>query len=559
MENKLQEESVDQEMKDAAGLLKSILKTFSESYLLDIKNNKYIQLHCVADSIFSCIFGEKGKINQSLADFCREAVAERDSLEMCRFFDMVTLPDRLKESRVLTAVFHDPTDELRKAKFIRVSYDEFGRAEKAILVIVEQPDKYSYMDRITGGNNYSGFKNALENSEVPGYFISMNVHNFKVVNSVCGIKRGNVALREIWRCIAAVLREHDVACHSVADNFNIFIATDDREDMIDRLKKLQESLLDLSMKLDIPRVDPYFGIASFMPGDEVDSVHSHSIMAVNQIRNNEDRLYAFFSQQDEQKIVEEVRMTREFPNAIRKEYFEVWYQPKYSPATGEINGAEALVRWRKPDGSMISPGVFIPIFERNGLIRLLDEYVYTKVCHRQKAWFEKWGKVVPISINLSRASLYYANVVPRYVEILNEMGLSPKLVPLEITESADINNASIKELIAEFKKADFSLHLDDFGSGYSSLATLNTLQFDTIKLDKSLVDYIGNYSGDCLLRHTIGLAHELGMHIVAEGVEVKEQVEFLKGLECDSIQGYYYSRPLPEKEFIELCYKNEQA
>ena len=116
-----------------------------------------------------------------------------------------------------------------------------------------------------------------------------------------------------------------------------------------------------------------------------------------------------------------------------------------------------------------------------------------------------------------------------------------------------------KELIAEFKKADFSLHLDDFGSGYSSLATLNTLQFDTIKLDKSLVDYIGNYSGDCLLRHTIGLAHELGMHIVAEGVEVKEQVEFLKGLECDSIQGYYYSRPLPEKEFIELCYKNEQA
>ena len=169
---------------------------------------------------------------------------------------------------------------------------------------------------------------------------------------------------------------------------------------------------------------------------------------------------------------------------------------------------------------------------------------------------EKWGKVVPISINLSRASLYYANVVPRYVEILNEMGLSPKLVPLEITESADINNASIKELIAEFKKADFSLHLDDFGSGYSSLATLNTLQFDTIKLYKSLVDYIGNYSGDCLLRHTIGLAHELGMHIVAEGVEVKEQVEFLKGLECDSIQGYYYSRPLPEKEFIELCYND---
>ena len=137
-------------------------------------------------------------------------------------------------------------------------------------------------------------------------------------------------------------------------------------------------------------------------------------------------------------------------------------------------------------------------------------------------------------------------------EIVKEIGIAPALVPIEITESAAVDSGAIDQLAERFCAAGFPLHIDDFGAGYSSLALLNTLHYDTLKLDKSLIDCIGNYSGDRLLEHTIALAKELGMHVTAEGVETAEQVDFLKKLDCDSIQGFYYSKPLPVSEFEKL-------
>jgi EAL domain-containing protein (putative c-di-GMP-specific phosphodiesterase class I) len=227
----------------------------------------------------------------------------------------------------------------------------------------------------------------------------------------------------------------------------------------------------------------------------------------------------------------------------------VWYQPKYDPGTGAVVGAEALVRWRNSDGSLISPGTFIPLFERNGMIRHLDEYVFRAVCMQQVRWQQQGCRIFPISVNLSRASLYFQNVVERYRKIAKEIGIDPAYVPIEITETAALDDKEIRRLADHIYEAGFPLHMDDFGSGYSSFATLNIMHFDTLKLDKSLIDYIGNYSGDRLLEHTIALAKELGMHVTAEGVENREQVVFLQELNCDSIQGFYFSKPLPMEEF----------
>ena len=205
---------------------------------------------------------------------------------------------------------------------------------------------------------------------------------------------------------------------------------------------------------------------------------------------------------------------------------------------------------------MLSPGKFIPLFEKNGNITTLDEYVFRTVCEQQQKWLQNGATLYPISVNISRVSLYYSNVVDKYKEILGSFRLDPKYVPLEITESATIDNSDISSLIEQFHEAGFTLLLDDFGSGYSSLSSLNVMHFDTIKLDKSLIDYIGDENGEKLLLHITQLLQSFGMTITAEGVETSAQVEFLKNLHCDDIQGYFFSKPLPLTEFEAFARKH---
>ena len=202
------------------------------------------------------------------------------------------------------------------------------------------------------------------------------------------------------------------------------------------------------------------------------------------------------------------------------------------------------------DGSMVMPGDFIPLYERDGLIVRLDEYIFRHVCEFQRELMEKGQELLPISVNLSRASIHYIGVVDRYVEIVKETGIPFSCVPIELTETATLNNVKIRDFTERLVNAGFALHMDDFGSGYSSLITLSELPFNTLKIDKSLIDCIGQQKGRMVVQQVIILAHGLGMNVIAEGVETAEQVELLREMECDDIQGFYYSRPLPREEFI---------
>lgn len=265
---------------------------------------------------------------------------------------------------------------------------------------------------------------------------------------------------------------------------------------------------------------------------------------------------ALIVQLDIQQLSEDRLMEDIFDDALKNGEFHLWYQPKVDPARGCILGAEALIRWKRPDGTMLSPGKFIPLFEKNGNITTLDEYVFRTVCAQQQKWLQSGYRLYPISVSISRISLYYSNVVDKYREILDSFELDPKYVPLEITESATINNSDISSLIEQFHEAGFTLLLDDFGSGYSSLSSLNVMHFDTVKLDKSLIDYIGDQKGEQLLLHITQLLQSFGMTITAEGVETSDQVEFLRNLHCDDIQGYFFSKPLPINEFEDFARKH---
>lgn len=408
----------------------------------------------------------------------------------------------------------------------------------------------AYQDSLTKEDNYASFEHKFsEKKEFSGYLVSMDFYEFKIVNGTCGVEKGDEALRNVWLVLRRALRSSEPAARINADQFVMLLEEDNQPDLVNRLLQITNMITALSEELNIPKLAPYFGIYAVQAQESLEVAYSCANEAKRLIKGRHHKNYAFYDEVDFQQIKEEKELEDRFEEAIRQQEFEVWYQPKYSADNASIVGAEALTRWRKPDGSLIPPYKFIPLFEKNGMIATLDEYVFRTVCKQQKTWEHEGRTVLPISINISRASLYYTNVVEKYKNILDEYNIEAKYVPLEITESATIDNMEIRELIDEFHAAGFPLLLDDFGNGYSSLATLNVMHFDILKLDKSLVDHIGDEKGEKLLYYTIKLAKSLGMKITAEGVEYQEQVVFLQRLECNDIQGYYYSKPLPLEEY----------
>ena len=188
-------------------------------------------------------------------------------------------------------------------------------------------------------------------------------------------------------------------------------------------------------------------------------------------KERHDKCYAFYSELDHEELLKNQQLEERFDFAISNHNFEIWYQPKYSASTKEIVGSEALVRWRETDGKLIPPGRFIPLFERDGYISRLDEYVFREVCHNQKYWLDKGFKVCPVSVNISRATIYGANVVDKYLGILDSFELPHEYIQLEVLESAISGNADIAKILERFRLSGVHILMDDFGTGYSSLAT----------------------------------------------------------------------------------------
>lgn len=410
--------------------------------------------------------------------------------------------------------------------------------------------RLAYKDSITGGDNFSNFKEKVKKYEnTEGYVIALDISEFKLVNNVCGNARGDEVLKAIWDVIMANCNDNEQAARVNADRFVIFWIERSKKTVTYRIEKLINEIEGISEQLSVPRLYPVIGIRAVEKLDDADKRYGEALRAKVLVKNRRDRHYAFYDEIDYDTIVENKKLENGFEKALADKKFEVWYQPKFNSHTGKIVGSEALIRWRADDGSLISPGRFIPLFEKNGNIIRLDEYVFREVCRQQKEWQKEGIQILPVSVNISRFSLYYSNVVEKYERIINYYDVDHKYVQIEITESAIIENTVIVELIQKFHDAGFDILLDDFGSGYSSLASLNQMPFDTIKLDKSLVDYVGNENGEKLLKFIVQLVQSLGMKITAEGVEYKEQLDFLENLNCDDIQGFYFSKPLMLADF----------
>ena len=381
--------------------------------------------------------------------------------------------------------------------------------------------------------------------ETPHQIVVVDIHNFKQVNSIYGENVGDDVIRFLAKELKRLI-SNGLVCHYDGDSFAFM------EPVGHSVEELEKAIRDISKRSPVRKIQFKCGICQCddltLP---VSVICNRAFLALNSIRVDVNRLAAAYDDPINQQFCREREMETSFEDAVQNQEFVVWYQPKYDVKTERMVGAEALVRWKKQDGTVVSPGEFIPLFERDGLIVRLDEYVFRKVCQMQQFLTMEYGRTLPISVNLSRNSLHYPGMIERYARIIREYQLDAQMVPIELTESSGMNMTQIKELAQKMVSLGFPLHMDDFGSGYSSISNLNSLPFHMLKLDKSLVDYIGNSRGNQVLRHIISLAHGLEMDVLAEGVETAEQVQFLREVGCDVIQGFYFSRPLPERTFLE--------
>lgn len=249
----------------------------------------------------------------------------------------------------------------------------------------------------------------------------------------------------------------------------------------------------------------------------------------------------------------EKQIEKDMKKALKNNEFIVYYQPKVHAETEKICGAEALVRWKRND-KIIMPNVFIPIFERNKFILKLDLYIFERVCKDMKEWKEKYGIDIAVSINVSRKHFVEKHFINSYVKIAAEYGIDTQKLDLEITESATIDSKiHIVEIMEEIKKARFLISIDDFGTGYSSLNILHDMPIDMLKIDKSFVNKIG--IKDNIIEDILNIAKKFNLKTIAEGVETKEQKEYLTKKGCDILQGYYYFKPLSKDEFEKLINK----
>ena len=456
-------------------------------------------------------------------------------------------------------VFENRADPIQTSLYVMiVMVALFIIIGAALLLILSREQqmmmlRFAYEDHITKGDNYAKFCiNMEKRKKRQGYLVAMDITNFGNINIAAGKNAGDALICDIWQMLVSGLKEDEFAAHVRDDIYIMFLLASDDDSLLDRLKHISDRINRRAKQIQVKGIHARYGIYHMNESDELQDAYGKARMAREHAKIQKEQRYAFYDEIDHERIQQDEQLEERFEESLKAGDFEVWYQPKYSAASGEIVGSEALVRWRDKDGSMISPGRFIPLFEQNGMIAKLDEYMFRAVTRQQVKWKDEGRKIYPVSINLSRASLYYADIFERYQSILKESGIEPEYIQLEVTESAMEGKKDIRVLLEQFRNMGIQILMDDFGTGYSSLATLNMRCFDTIKLDKSLIDHIGDKNGETLLCYIIDMGHQLELHITAEGVENPKQLEFLKQNKCDDIQGFLFARPMPFDQFEKL-------
>ncbi len=417
-------------------------------------------------------------------------------------------------------------------------------------------DYLATYDELTGIYNKQAFyaktkEMLLDNPDKNFDLLRINIERFKVLNDLFGESTGDKLLRYIGKFLKEINLPLCVSGRLYADNFVVCYEAGkgDSRRMINTLQMVADSFAINNrtiLSFGLYRIDD-----KTLP---VSVMCDRANMALWKAKGNFKNPYCEYDEKMRQQVLKEQKIINAMEMAIQNKEFTLYLQPKYDIEKGTIIGAEALVRWISLENGFISPGDFIPVFENNGFVYEVDKFIWEESCRYLRKWLDEGREVHPISVNVSRIDLYDPKLVQHLVDLREKYQLPSQYLELEITESAYTEDPEqIITITRQLREAGFVILMDDFGTGYSSLNMLKDIQIDVLKLDMGFLkssDY--SAKGGNILTAILKMAESLKMQTIAEGVETKEQVEFLKSIGCRYVQGFYYSKPLPVGEFEKL-------
>lgn len=411
-------------------------------------------------------------------------------------------------------------------------------------------------DRITGVYSKEYFCQQVRdilfrNPDVKYDILCSDIEDFKLINDTFGMATGDRLLRQVAKLCTQRLGDHGICGRLSADQFACLL--EHREDYADEMFTQSDSRINSGFG--DQNVIIKYGIYKVEDREvPVEQMCDRALLAAHSIKGKYGKHFALYDDKLRGTLLRRQAITDGMETALATGQFEVYLQPKYQLRDGRLAGAEALVRWNHPEWGLQPPGEFIPIFERNGFITKLDQYVWERVCALLQEWDRKGYPSINISVNVSRMDIYNADLADVLTGLVRRHGLSPSRLHLEITESAYTDTSrQLIETLAALRKLGFVIEMDDFGSGYSSLNMLTEMPIDVLKLDMKFIQTeITRPTGQGILRFIVDLARWMKLSVVAEGVETREQLERLQNDGCDYAQGYYFAKPMPVENFVSI-------
>lgn len=425
-----------------------------------------------------------------------------------------------------------------------------------------QITKLAYIDPITEHDNFNKFlEDCQKNHHLSQYvLVNCDIKGFKWFNEIYGEEIANKLLKTVILCMKENCHDDELYCRQQADHFVMLLRKENHGDLQTRLLNLAHYIRSQFLNKQI--TSQYYFYFSLYDIDN-DNIDIHVAFKKTQYVKKELKELSkddviFYQESFFQEGLYAQQIEKDFQDALDHSHFQVYIQPKVELDTGTVHCGEALARWHHPKHGTISPGTFIPIYEKNGMLEILDAFVLEKVLQKLSYWKEHYHKEISISINVSRTYLFNEGYVDQFIELIESYPIHTSQIEIEITETTALNHK--EELIVilnKLKKHHFRISLDDFGSGYSSLNMLKDFPIDVVKIDQEFfrTNAYTHTRSHIIIEEVIELCHKLNIIVVAEGVENIEQRDFLVDHHCDYIQGYYYYKPMPINEFEDLFVK----
>lgn len=415
-------------------------------------------------------------------------------------------------------------------------------------------------DELTGLYNKNGFlryaRQTLEDHPNEKFLlVRWDIDHFKVVNDMLGVETGDRLLHDMGGAIREIGYPEGLYARFDADHFVALLpqASASPEALFTRLNEWVHAYgfhFELSLHMGAYPISD--------TAMEVNTMCDRAALAVKSVKDSYAQRVGWYNDTLRSAILKEQSLTSEMEFALAHGQFVLYFQPQIDYMTGRLAGAETLVRWQHPQKGLIPPDRFIPLFERNGFITRLDEYVWEQSCRYMRLWSDRKEGASPVSlsVNISRVDVYRPHLCEYFVQLVRRYRLPPQSLRLEITESAYMQNSEqLIAVVTQLRAAGFTVEMDDFGAGYSSLNILKDVPVNVLKLDMRFLsaEKTEHTRGGRILAAVVGMAHRLDMEIIAEGVERKEQADYLENLGCNCMQGYYFSRPIPADDFEALA------